>query len=201
MPLLTQKAYAKHRKVTPQYVNKLVRTRRIPVNRRGLINLKRADAALRATRRLGRVAVSKRPPSRGASHPSDTTTLTGWRAQTEEYKAKQAKLEYERTLGRLLPASEILEAERRKNSNIRTRLRRIARILAPRLKAVAATASTAEIELMVLEQIEDALGEAADKLAEWIAAGEPLAAPAGEELQTIATEIPLAAIAALEVTA
>jgi hypothetical protein len=202
MSLLTQKAYAKHRKVSPQYVNTLVRKRRIPVNRNGLINVKRADAILNATRRLGRIAPRHRQRGQGLApgstrRPSDTTTLTGWRAQTEEFKARQAKLEYEHSLKTLLPAAEVLEAERRKNSNIRASLRRVARDLAPEVKAVAASASIAEIEALVLKQIDEALGElAADPLGACTAGGTiaaaeaPAAKPslAGFELAMLAVE-------------
>ena len=58
--LMTQIAYARHRKCSRQFISKLVRTQRIPVNRRGLINSKKADAVLEATRCPGRVIASKR---------------------------------------------------------------------------------------------------------------------------------------------
>lgn len=166
--LITQKEYARRRKVTPQYISKLVREGKI-VLKNGLVDPKQADAARgHATRKATKKSARKRPTARkrpAVGRPprgSATHSLTDGRAQKVHWEALQAKLEYERTAGGLLPKSEVLEAERRKNSNIRTRIRSMARSLAPLL---ARSATPAECESLLLAEIDHQLSAlAADPL-------------------------------------
>lgn len=200
MRLLTQKAYARLRKVTPQYVNKLVRQGRIKL-RAGKIDPRTADTALaqfrpeRSKIRLGKTRKPRKgkgkarkpraaaPRSRnahggGRPAPGDprsnaTQSLTRNRSEREGWAAKLAKIEYEKAAGNLLPKAEVLEAEQKKNANIRNRFRRIPRALAPLLAAT--RREPAEIEALLLEAVEEILLElAADPL------GQNPARPAGD---------------------
>ena len=196
--LMTQRAYAalKHVQVSPQYINKLVsqgKIRKIGSK----IDRYQADAAIAAFRRAGRVVqtASKRKAAAPARRPSTprssarpapvaggsriesaTATLTRSRATTEEFKAKTAELEYRRLIKELLPAAEVLEAERRKNANIRATFRRLARTMAPVLHRAA---TPAELELALLAEVDLALEElAGDPLGSREPAPEIPAAPA-----------------------
>ena len=145
--LLTQKQYAERRGVSPQYINKLVGQGKIKrVGKK--IDLRQADAAIKAWSRAGRVLPARRskpkPARRTAAAPiekhhdpqprdSATKSLTAARAERENYQAKLAKLEYEKAVGNLLPREDVLEAERRKNGNIRAGFRALARSMAETL--------------------------------------------------------------------
>jgi hypothetical protein len=174
MPLpafMTQKAYAAHKRVSPQYINKLVRQGKIVLVRRK-VNVRQANAAIAAHRRPGRVVKSanarkevrsKRSRSRAekgnaAKLPSATQNLTANRARYEAARAQTAELELARLTRNLLPAAEVLEAERRKNANLRARFRRLARSLAPLLHRAT---SPAEVEQALLGEIDLVLAELA----------------------------------------
>jgi hypothetical protein len=167
--LMTQKALAEKIRVSPQYVNKLVQQGKI--KRVGkLIDARQAKAAIAAFKRAGRVvprlqrrpaAASKglKPLGRAASgskEASATQNLTANRARYEAARAQIAELELARLTKALLPAAEVLEAERRKNANIRSRFRRLARSLAPLLHR---TTSPAEVEQLLLGYIDLELSE------------------------------------------
>ena len=169
MPLMTQKAYAKRKGVSPQYVNKLVGQGKIKrVGRK--IDSRQANAVIKAFQRPGRVPPAKRsrskpaqPKAPGAAgalkpRPSATRNLTEARAEKEHYGALAAKLDYERAAGALLPRPEVLDLERRKNANIRTLLRRLPRSVAPLL---ARAGGPAEIEKLLLSEIDLILGQLA----------------------------------------
>jgi hypothetical protein len=89
---------------------------------------------------------------------SATRSLTAARAEREHYQAQMAKLDYEKASGSLLPRDQVLEAERRKNANIRAKFRQLARSLAPRVSRVA---SPAEVEHLLLSEIDLVLGQLA----------------------------------------
>jgi hypothetical protein len=155
MTVVTQKEYARRRKVTPQYINKLVREGKIELTREGKIDVAKADKALDQLRRVGRPRAEAAAPSRRFSA---TASLTSIRVAHETYKTKLAKLEYERAMGQLLPAAEVLEAQRRQAANLRTRLRRMPRAVAGRLRLLS---SEAEIEAFLLERIDEILRDLA----------------------------------------
>lgn len=197
MTLLTQKAYAKRRRVTPQYVNKLVAKGVIRLVR-GKVNPGQADRALQAQRRIGNLPRRKkkkganahgggRPAGTGgaAKATSATRSLTASRADREKWLAKQAELDYQRASGRLLPAGEVREAWSKAFARLRTAFRRLPRALADPL---AKMASAPEVEARLLEEIDRHLAElAADPLGA-IAAAAP---PEGEgPLQTSAGAVP-----------
>lgn len=173
MVLLTQKAYARRRRITPQYVNKLVRQERI-VLKRGLVDPAQADRARKPIHAMagrprkkmrGHNAHGGGRPARdpGASHkpngsPSATRSLTAERTRDAGAQASLRELELKERTQELLPAAEVLEAERRKNSNIRLRFRGMARTLAP---VMARTAAAADCERLLLEEIDHQLEDLA----------------------------------------
>lgn len=190
--LITQKEYARRRRVTPQYVSKLVR-RGVVELRDGLVDPKQADASRAAVAQPGRTAgkktaakkaaakggkasAAKRAASRKQGEARTGTTgaaATGsaiqkarsasgtvvfWKAQREEAEAKLKQLELQRQNNELLPRAEVKEAQERQNANVKMRIRRLARSVAPRLTGVN---SAAEIERTLLEEIDLVLDELA----------------------------------------
>jgi hypothetical protein len=180
--LITQKEYARRRRFTPQYVSKLV-AKGVIVLKQGLVDAKQADQAREAQARPGRATKSKkRAAKKGgqasakkraatrqvkttdepkAPHPSPgrstaTGSLTYWRAQREESEARLKALELQRQSGELLPRAEVLEAQRRQNGNIKTRLRRWPRSVATQLERMTAAA---EIEQFLVDEMDRVLRE------------------------------------------
>lgn len=164
---LTQKQYAKRAKVTPQYINKLVRQGKIPLGKDGKIDPRKADRARAAHASPMAQAAKKKPKAakrENAPRSSATQSLTQARAVRENYQARSAKLDYEQRAGTLLPKAEVLEAERRKNAHLRARFRRIGRPAAAQAKAkglIAAGRSPAEFEEIVLAEVDAVLKDLA----------------------------------------
>ena len=157
--LMTQKEYAQHRGVSPAYISKLVRDGRIVLDATGRVQRSKADAI------LGRPGEPhQRQPRAAAPAPvsrfreSGATTLTAARARKALADAKVAELDAEERASNLLPRSEVIEAQRRQNANVRTRLRRLPRQLAPMLAPIT---SPAEIERLILEAVDRELAEMA----------------------------------------
>lgn len=179
---VTQKDYAKRRGVTAQYINKLVTQGKIRKGPGGKIDPRQADAAIRAYSRAGKVIKPTRPKKDKAEKApkpdSATRSLTKFRAQNEEYKAKTAELEFKKLNGELLPRSEVLLAEQRKNENIRKKFRALPRTIA---KLVADASTPAHAEEILRQEIDRLLDELAKDplgLAEQAAAVEALQASA-----------------------
>jgi hypothetical protein len=168
MALVTQKEYARRRKLTPQYVNKLVRQGKI-VLRKGLVDPAQADRAREHSRAVtprrkqrgnahggGRPA-GQRPAARpGVKQNSATASLTSARAADAGYQAELRRLELNEKTKKLLPADEVLEAERRKNANVRLRFRALAREVAP---VMARTNTPAECERILADEVDQRLHE------------------------------------------
>jgi hypothetical protein len=175
MPRMTQVAYAKRKGVTPQYINKLVNRGVIKKIGR-MIDSKQADAAIRNTsanpersKLRSRKPSDKRTPrtrrvtAQSATGPaagrgSATKSLTAAKAMRENYMAQMAKLDYEKQVANLLPREQVLIAEQRKNANIRTQFRKLARSVAPLLARVS---DPAEIENLLREEIDLVLNQLA----------------------------------------
>jgi hypothetical protein len=154
---MTQKQYARHRGVTPQYVNKLVLQGKIELNRDGRIDPKKADAVLQAWARPGakttkRKAAAKKAgkasaksrakkprkkqPEASETAPrrgSATGQLTAWRAKEIEMKAKLAEIDLQLRTREALPRAEVVTSLQLVFKNFQTALRRLARALPPRL--------------------------------------------------------------------
>ncbi len=170
--LLTQKAYARLRHISPQYVNKLVRLERI-VLKRGLVDPVQADRARKPVHAMAKRPKVKRGsnahgggrPARdpGAANkpngrPSFSRSLVAERTRDAGAQASLRELELKERTRQLLPAQEVQEAERRKNANIRLRFRGLARTLAP---VMARTTSAADCERLLREEIDHQLEELA----------------------------------------
>jgi hypothetical protein len=184
--LLTQKQYAERKRVTPQYVNKLVREGKIELVDRK-IDPRQADQALAIFKRHGRITPAKKAARKataraagkksaakrkaGTTAPRRTATdkptsatrsLAAARSEREHWLSLTAKLDYEERQGKLLPADEVIAAEQRKNANLRTRFRRLARMVAPMCARITAAA---EVEQYLLGEIDTQLEQlAADPL-------------------------------------
>jgi hypothetical protein len=172
MPRITQAAYAKRKGVTPQYINKLVQ--RGVIRKIGrMIDPKQADAAIRRSsvspersklRATGKKTSSSRPKkptkkAQGSPKPdSATKSLTAAKAMRENFQAKIAELDYEKQIGNLLPREQVVIAEQRKNANIRTQFRKLARSVAPMLSRVS---DPAEVENLLREEIDVVLNQLA----------------------------------------
>lgn len=106
------------------------------------------------------------PSLPGRARGDATSSLTANRATREYYEALRAQHEYETSIGKLLPADQVIAAERMKNENISTLFRRMPSSIAP---LVAMCTNKAEIEDLlrreiysILEQLSrDPLGMAA----------------------------------------
>jgi hypothetical protein len=123
MPMLeiTQSEYARRRGVTPQAVWKLINSGRIPVvtvRGRRMIDPEAADRALADGQERvvqgGILDPAPKAPPAGQDAPGSAPAQTGLskaKAETERYRAGLARLEYERQLGKLLDADDVLRAE------------------------------------------------------------------------------------------
>ena len=214
MTLVTQKEFARRIGVTPQYVNKLV-SRGVITLVQGRVNPAKAKAAVAAmsprgvgsrqtaAKKVRRPKVVRRTAAKKADKPpSATRSYVSAKAEREHWQALSAKLEYEKTVGTLLPAAEVIQAEQRKNANLRMRLRKLARSMAPMLARLTVTF---ECEQYLLGEVDQVLEElATDPLglkpdAVQTSAQVPPAAPAVEPIAEnmvpeVAAEIPAAVI-------
>lgn len=194
--LVTQKAYADMRNISPQAVNKMVRAGKIfKVGNK--IDVHQADSARVAFARVGTLKAKpargrkaeKRPkktaklahrarthaaPRRDPGHApepqlptsergSATESLTANRAVKEYWDARRARIDTEEREGKLLPVAAVLEAERRKNENIRNLFRQLPSTLAPIVKRLASEAEVRdylqrEIDFVLERLAKDPLG-------------------------------------------
>jgi hypothetical protein len=99
MQLITQAEYARHRGVSPQAVNKMVKSGRIPLTN-GRIDPAAADFALGTVRDEPVVT-------------SDAGGLTRARTDTETYRARIAQLDYEQRIGRVVAIDDVTRAMER----------------------------------------------------------------------------------------
>jgi hypothetical protein len=182
--LITQKEYARRRRISAAYVSKLVRKGVIEL-KNGMVDPKHADAARLAVSKPGRTAgkkaaarkggrasaanraakrdaggdsSEKASPTAGQRARSATDTAAYWNAQKLKAETELKQIELERVRGELLPRAEVKEAQERQNANVKMRIRRLARSVAPQLARIT-TAS--EIEQVLLEEIDLVLSELA----------------------------------------
>jgi hypothetical protein len=115
--------YAKHRKVTPEYIRRLIKSGKIPEfalkrhGKRWLVDPEKADAALeknlsyvnRKNGPNGSVLTSKIKPELTELEKRDLT-LAECQLLHQKYKAALAELEFKQRSGELLPADEIKAA-------------------------------------------------------------------------------------------
>jgi pyruvate/2-oxoglutarate dehydrogenase complex dihydrolipoamide acyltransferase (E2) component len=109
MPLLSLRAYAKHRGVSLAAVQKTIHSGRITPNADGLIDSDRADAEWNAKTRPGQrrtrpAAVTPREP---AEAPTAGLDYFRARAIRESYLARLAKIEFEERIAKVVDRDEV----------------------------------------------------------------------------------------------
>lgn len=109
MPLLSLRAYAKHRGVSLAAVQKAIHSGRITPNADGLIDSDRADAEWNAKTRPGQrhtrpAAAAPREP---AEAPASGLDYFRARAIRESYLARLAKIEFEERIAKVVDREEV----------------------------------------------------------------------------------------------
>jgi hypothetical protein len=100
---MTQAEYARYRGVSPQAINKQVKAQKIPLRPNGKIDVAAADRTLGETRERVTLRDDVDEPPRAA--PPEAPGLTKAKTATEIYKAKLARLDYEKKTGELISAT------------------------------------------------------------------------------------------------
>lgn len=172
---MTQAEYARHRGVTRQAVHKLVAAGKLPVIERGgklMINAADADFALGAPPRAAAPAAAPAVES--------NIGLTKARTATEVYRARMAKLEYERLLGRLRPTEEVTAAAQVCGARLVRALDQVVR-RADEIAAAAKSEGSFGVRQALKRIVRDLRAQVAGEFAS-LAAGAPApAVPAEEE--------------------
>jgi hypothetical protein len=156
----TQAEYARHRGVSREAVRQAVRDGRIALGDDGLIDFAAEDEAWEqntdTTKPRNSVTGEPRPGRRQAAA---TTTLAKHKATHEEWRAKQARLDYRKASGDLVSRR---EAEQR-FEEVARRARQRLEAIPDRLAAMlAAEADPAEVHRLLREEIRVACSELAD---------------------------------------
>jgi len=138
MPLLSLRAYAKHRGVSLAAVQKAIHSGRITPNADGLIDSDRADAEWAAKTRPGQRRTRPAPPA--AREPAEAAGAGGLdyfraRAIRESYLARLAKIEFEEKTAKLVSRDEVQVAAFTRGRVVRDNLLNIADRLAATLAA------------------------------------------------------------------
>jgi hypothetical protein len=109
MPLLSLRAYAKHRSVSLAAVQKAIHSGRITPNADGLIDSDRADAEWNAKTRPGqrRAKAAAVVPREPAEAPAAGLDYFRARAIRESYLARLAKLEFEERIAKVVDRDEV----------------------------------------------------------------------------------------------
>ncbi len=157
MPVMGQRAYARHRGVALSAVQKAIATGRITTLPTGQIDSDAADSDWAANTKA-------RPPGlrRNADDESDTFGASQYskaRAVREHYQARLAKLEYEEKVGKLVSKDEVQIAAFNRFRQFRDHLLNVPDRLAAMLAAEADAAKCYEI---LATEIRKALNEFAD---------------------------------------
>jgi pyruvate/2-oxoglutarate dehydrogenase complex dihydrolipoamide acyltransferase (E2) component len=109
MPLLSLRAYAKHRGVSLAAVQKAIHSGRITPNADGLIDSDRADAEWNAKTRPGqrRAKATAAVPREPAEAPAAGLDYFRARAIRETYLARLAKIEFEERVAKVVDRDEV----------------------------------------------------------------------------------------------
>ena len=109
MPLLSLRAYAKHRGVSLAAVQKAIHSGRITPNTDGLIDSERADAEWNAKTRPGqrRTRPAAVTPREAAEAPAAGLDYFRARAIRESYLARLAKIEFEERIAKVVDRDEV----------------------------------------------------------------------------------------------
>jgi hypothetical protein len=166
---MSQRAYAKHRGVTHRAVQKAIKSGRIPVTEGQKVDPDEADRAWAANtdESKSRNSVSGTPklavvpPATAPSGESGYAIARGYqasRAMHESYKAKTARLEFERLSGALVSADEVKVEAFNAARRVREALLAMPDRQAPVLAAIS---DPAEIHRLLTAEIRQILEELA----------------------------------------
>lgn len=156
MALISQRAYAKSKNVSPQYINKLVQQGKIKTVD-GKIDAAKADAAIERSRDpahdLQRKPVASAAPIIREQNPGQVTFLQA-RTVREQIKAKLDKLEYDRRTGKLVESEKVKEVAENAFKNVRDRFLMLPRSLSA---VLAACSKPSEAEKILTDAIYNSL--------------------------------------------
>ena len=163
MPVLSLRAYAKHRGVSLSAVQKAIRSGRIATNADGMIDSDRADAEWNAKTRPGQRREERETPVAPAPEPIRPDPAGGLdyfraRAIRENYLARLAKIEFEEKTAKLISRDEVQVAAFTKARTVRDNLLNIPDRLAATL---AAEADADKVHQTLAGEIRKALDELA----------------------------------------
>ena len=165
MPVLSLRAYAKHRGVSLAAVQKAIRSGRIATTSDGMIDSDQADAEWKAKTRPGqrraeRAAKTASVPEPQRGEMAGVAGLDYFRARAirENYLARLAKIEFEEKTAKLISRDEVQVAAFTKARTVRDNLLNIPDRLAATL---AAEADVDKVHQMLTGEIRKALDELA----------------------------------------
>ena len=159
MPVLSLRAYAKHRGVSLTAVQKAIHSGRISTTADGKIDSDRADTEWKAKTRPGQRR-TPRPTAAPSPEPTGVGGLDYFRARAvrENYLARLAKIEFEEKTAKLISRDEVQVAAFTKGRTARDNLLNIP----DRVAATVAAESDADLVHQILtEEIRKALDELA----------------------------------------
>ena len=164
MPVLSLRAYAKHRGVSLTAVQKAIRSGRIATTSEGLVDSDRADAEWTAKTRPGQRRAKQAPPPVVREPERSEAPIGGGldyfraRAVRENYLARLAKIEFEEKTAKLISRDEVQVAAFTKGRTARDNLLNIP----DRLAATMAAESDADkVHQILTAEIRKALDELA----------------------------------------
>src|SRR5216683_2506877 len=102
---MTQAEYARHRGVTRQAINKLVKGGSIELTPGGKIDAAAADRKLGEVRE--RIVAAEEPET---ASPAAVKKLTEAKTDTEVYRARAAQLDYEERIGLMLRTEDVVRS-------------------------------------------------------------------------------------------
>lgn len=163
MPVLSLRAYAKHRGVSLAAVQKAIRSGRIATNADGMIDSDRADTEWNAKTRPGQRRVKKEAPAAPIPEPFRPEPAGGLdyfraRAVRENYNARLAKIEFEERTAKLISRDEVQVAAFTEGRTARDNMLNIPDRLAATL---AAESDEGKVHSILIGEIRKALDELA----------------------------------------
>jgi hypothetical protein len=160
MPLLSLRAYAKHRGVSLAAVQKAIHSGRIATHPEGLIDSDRADAEWKAKTRPGQRRARPAPVATREPAEAPVAGLDYFRARAirESYLARLAKIEFEEKTAQLVSRDEVQVAAFTRARTVRDNLLNIPDRLAATL---AAESDADKVHQILTGEIRKALDELA----------------------------------------
>ena len=163
MPVLSLRAYAKHRGVSLAAVQKAIHSGRIATTAEGMLDSDQADAEWKAKTRPGQRHTKPAPPAarepeRAEAPAAGVFDYARARAVRENYLARLAKIEFEEKTAKLISRDEVQVAAFTKGRTARDNLLNIPDRLAATL---AAETDADKVHQILTAEIRKALDELA----------------------------------------